>query len=103
MYFKHYLFSARTSSNRELLKGTKRADHSSKNTDLSAKNTARCTKHRNTSTSDEQDGKEDERNSLSDINMYMTIFLIYVAAIVPSIPSLLTWAHNYKYVNGLYL
>lgn len=44
------------------------------------------------------DPEEDERNSLSDINVYMTVFLLFVTATIPSIPSLLTWAHNYKYV-----
>ncbi|XP_034242534.1 GPI inositol-deacylase [Thrips palmi] len=90
---------AKASSSREQLKGTKRADHSSKNTDLCLKNAD--AKHRDHSSSDDLDEKEDERNSLSDINMYMTIFLIYVTAIVPSIPSLLTWAHNYNFDHSL--
>lgn len=50
---------------------------------------------------EEVNSKDSERNSLSDINIYMTIFLIYVAAIVPSVPSLLTWAHNYNYDHSL--
>lgn len=50
---------------------------------------------------EEEEPKEEERNSLSDINVYMTVFMLYVASIVPSIPSLLIWAHNYSYDPSL--
>lgn len=51
---------------------------------------------------EDEDAQEEERNSLSDINVHMTVFLIYVTAVVSSIPSLLTWAHNYNYDRVLF-